>query len=130
MTATIDFFDYTIVEGDDKKFTLTLTDADSGDPYDFTGTTKLWVTLKRDYADTDANAIVSINTIDDSSYVKYGIPDVGDGQVWFHLQDIQTVGLAQYAYVYYDVQVIQNGDILTLARGRIPWVDEVTAANS
>lgn len=129
MTATIDFFNYTIVEGDDKEFTWTLTDRETGNPYDFTGVTKMWLTLKVDF-NQDDDDIVSINTIDDPTYIKYGIPDVGAGQIWAHLQDTQTVGLAQYAYVYYDIQVLQNGKVLTLARGRIPWVDEVTAANS
>lgn len=130
MTATADFFDYTIVEGDDIEIIWTLTDSETSDPFDFTGVTKMWFTLKKDYSDDDTEAFVSVNTIDDSSYIKFGPGDVGPGQVWVWIQDTESAGLAEYSYVYYDIQVIQNGKIATLVRGRFPFVPEVTEANS
>jgi len=129
MTATADFFNYTIVEGDDVQITWTLTDSDTGNPYTFSGVTKLWVCLKVDFSDLDDDAIVNINSIDDPTYCKYGSVDVGDGQVWAWIQDTQTAGLGEYEYVYYDIQVLADGKILTLCRGKIPFVSEVIQEN-
>lgn len=131
MAAISNLLTYNIIEGDDVQIEWTLTDVTTGDPYDFTGTTKCWFTLKKNPDDSDSNALIALNSIDDTSYLKYGpSPGPGPGKIYVWMSDTLTANLADYNYTYYDLQVLQNGLIATLVTGKIQFVKQITEAIS
>jgi hypothetical protein len=104
-----------ITEGDDEPFDLTIRGAD-GSPLDITGWT-VFVTVKDDITDTDANAVISkdITTHDEPE----------NGKTSFKFTSAETADLD--GEKEYDVQVKDdNDDISTILRGTVTFEPDVT----
>ena len=130
MTATCDLTGKSFTEGDDLRGAWTLQD-DDGDPYDFTGVTKLWITVKKSREDDDDQALIGpLNSVDDPTQVKFDYPTADQGLVWVWFKAAETAGLAAYGTVFYDVQVLKNGLINTVVDGDISFKDETTRAQT
>lgn len=128
MYATIDFLDENVTEGDDIPITWTLTS--SGSPFDLSTVTKVWITVKKDYDDDDSAALIAINSDDDPTLVQYGVAGPGAGKIYGKLIAASTVGLAQYRYVYYDIQGLNASNIQTFVHGRIKFHKQATKYTS
>lgn len=108
-----------IIEGDDKSFNLTIRDA-QGNPLDITGWT-VFVTVKEDTSETDANALISkdITSHDDPSA----------GKTSFTFTSSETDGIT--GTKEYDVQTKDTAnDISTVLRGEVTFSSDVTNRTS
>lgn len=129
MTAKLDILKKNFVEGDTINILFTFTEKD-GTLYDFTGVTKAWFTVKANYTDSDSNALVALNSIDNPTQVTFGVAGPGEGVARVIVNPAESAGLAQYVHRYYDFQVLKGTVISTLVFGEIGFVHEVTQATS
>jgi hypothetical protein len=119
-----------MIEGDHKPLTWTLYDSD-GTVYDWTGVTKMWITVKASEHDDDDDAIIGpLNSVVHAAQVKYDYPTADAGQCWVKFSDTDTSGLAAQGTLVYDIQVIKNGETNTLVDGKIAWNHEKTVVNT
>ena len=110
MAAQLDILKKNFVEGDVIQITFTFVDS-AGSLYDFSGVTKAWFTVKSSFEQTDADALVAINSVDEPAQVSYGIAGPGDGKAEVIMLNANTTGLAGYDRRHYDFQVLDAGDV-------------------
>lgn len=94
----------------------------SGSPYNLT---KVWFTVKHDTKDNDANAKLQY---DSDTPADLEITDGPNGEFTLHLQAADTEDLE--GPWFYDIQVLSSGEIVTVARGIIEFLPNVTRALS
>jgi hypothetical protein len=92
---------------------------------DLTGTTKLWMTVKRLATDADADALFQI-TSDPSGGIT--VNDAGSATFVVAADVMASLDARQFRY---DVQcLLASGEIRTAARGRLIVVDQITQASA
>lgn len=109
--------DLCITRGDSKSYIITVKD-EAGTSLIVNGT-KLWFTVKRNYNDSDADALIALEFPISSPLADYTIS----------LTPAQTtLGIGSY---YYDIQFMKaNGDICTPMKGKFNVTYDVTRDNS
>jgi hypothetical protein len=122
----------TVLKGD----TWNLPFTDLGD---LTGNTKLWLTVKREYSDTDSEATLQIErtvglqrlngAAATASEGSATVIDAPTGDVTFAVDEAATVQVEAGRY-YYDVQSLIGGTVRTHTRGRYVVAEHVTTAIS
>lgn len=117
-----------IVEGNDIPITWDVTE--DGDYYDWTGVTKMWFCIKETVHDDDADALVLLNSVDDSGQVKYDHPTADEGQCWVELASTDSAGLAAKGTLKYEIKVLKSGKENTLIQGDICFRHGRIEANS
>lgn len=85
---------------------------------------KVWMTIKRRSVETDAQALL---TLTEGAGITITDADNGVFVVQFDHADTQNLeGLHKY-----DIQILsQSGDIITMARGKIEFLENITRATS
>ena len=99
--------------------------AGSTTPYVNPGSLTAWMTLKRDPADSDAQAVWQGSTIDGAIVLA----DALDSRFSVTVPAAITVPLAAPTVLYWDVQVRESdGTITTVNDGRLPIQPDITRA--
>lgn len=115
-----------LTEGDDIPITFTFTDS-AGAAFDLSGVTKVWFTVKSSVHDTNDDAIIGpLDSDTHPAQVTYGAPTPGAGKVEVILLNTETVDLATYPTLYYDLQWTISGLNRTPVKGQISFDHEVT----
>lgn len=122
---------FTFFRGDTIKLTSQIFDS-SKVPFNLTGA-KVWFTLKRNFSDTDLNAVAQITTT--TSFPPGGIVTITDainGKIAIKCPPTATLGLIdQTPELIYDIQIMDAlGDIMTPETGIIAFTPDVTKAIS
>jgi hypothetical protein len=108
-----------IIEGDDKSYSLTIRDA-QGNPLDITGWT-VFVTVKEDTSDSDADALIS------KDITSHDEPK--NGKTSFSFTSSETDGIT--GTKEFDVQTKDTAnDISTVLRGEVTFKSDVTNRTS
>lgn len=109
-----------MVAGNSYPLSITITD-DDGNEQNAAGC-QLWLTVKTDLNDSDAEAVLQY---------EYLVPDDADtqvGKVAFKVPASETKDIAATRY-YVDVQVLDlNSDVFTVAGGSVTVTERVTKA--
>lgn len=89
---------------------------------------KMWFTVKDKATDPDVNAIIALNSVDNSDQIVSSFPTSGQFQI--QLTDADTDLLVKTAYLY-DVQVKEaNGTVTTVQRGKLKVVRDITRTST
>lgn len=115
-----------MTRGDDRTLRLTVDD-DDGNPMTWAGV-KAWFTLKRQFSDTDENALAARNSDDDLNEFDMST----DGTMLVEIKGTDTASLPHsktHQTIRYDVQIrTVDGRIWTIDGGEIRIYPEVTRA--
>ena len=102
-----------------------------------TGYTTIWFTVKDKLSDPDTASIIQIDTDTGLLYVNGGaaanaangaitVDDAATGDITITLQEAETDDLIPAHGLYYDVQVLNGGDVTTLTEGPCHITGDVT----
>jgi hypothetical protein len=93
-------------------------------PINLTGG-KAWFTAKRTKGDADANALISLNTVDDPVGIRFILPPTL-GQIRITLVPDDTVNIVD-RYVPFDVQIREvDNTVSTVERGYLELHRDIT----
>jgi len=105
---------------------------------DVTGYTNIWFTVKRNRADADTASIIQIDTTTGLLYLNgaagtaaqgaIAVDDASAGDITITLAEQSTDDLTPESGLYYDVQVLNGGDVSTLSAGPCNITADVTRA--
>lgn len=111
------------VKGDNEYYDLKA--IRSGQPIDLTGAnTKIWFTAKRVRDDTDDDALIQLNNVDNPTQIVF--VDRVQGLFYVGLKPEDTVDITD-DYLVFDVQVReQTGRITTVVSGNVKLVRDIT----
>ncbi len=134
VVAVVSGSDITATRGDTLSASLT-------DDGALTGYSKLYFTVKKDYADADTAAIIQIEKTAGLKYINgaaavtaangvLAITDEASGDITITLDEVETAKLSPGRY-YYDVQIVRTaGTVSTLTEGVFNVSADVTRATA
>jgi hypothetical protein len=118
---------FDVTRGDTAEFEIVIS-AD-GDPSDLSSC-KIWFTGKHHVEDSDADALWSLNSVDNPTQVIIGTPTT-DGKVTLVLHPADTENLPLDRKVSFDVQWKETGGkVFTVYRGTMNVLPDVTRSRA
>ena len=106
-----------------------------------TGYTTIWFTVKTEMSDADSDSIIQIDTDTGLVYLNGAaasvaangsitVDDAVAGDITIALDESETDDLAPHRGLYYDVQMLNGGDVTTLTEGLCKVAGDVTRSIS
>ena len=100
-----------------------------GNPYDLSGTTKIYLTVKSDLTAVDGSAEVQLNSTTDST--QFNLTKASSGKITITIPNEDTDGLDPDTVYYVDVKAIWSGDIKYIVRAaEVRFSEWVTQSNT
>jgi len=100
-----------------------------GNPYDLSGTDKIYLTVKSDLAATDGGAEIQLDTTSDAG--QFDLTRASAGKVTITIPDTDTDGLDADTVYFLDVKAIWSSDIKYIIRAaEVRFKEWVTNSNS
>ena len=134
IVAAVSGSDLTIKRGDSLSASITGLGA-------LTGYTTIWFTVKNQMSDADSESIIQIDTDTGLVYLNaeaaanaangsITIDDAVAGDITITLDESETDDLVPHRGLYYDVQMLNGGDVTTLTEGLCRIAGDVTRSIS